>query len=47
MTIHRGHLFHLTGRPTVSDSPAALESVPDGALAVDAKGSIVYSGPPV
>jgi len=45
MTIHRGHLFHLTGRPTVSDSQAALQSVPDGALAVGDDGRIRYSGP--
>ena len=25
MTIHRGHLFHLAGRPTVGDSQGALE----------------------
>jgi guanine deaminase len=45
MTIHRGHLFHLAGRPTVSDSQGALESVPDGALAIGADGRILYSGP--
>ena len=45
MTIHRGHLFHLTGRPTVSDSQGALKSVPDGALAVGGDGRILYSGP--
>ena len=44
MTIHRGHLFHLTGRPTVSDSQAALQSIPDGALAVGDDGRIRYSG---
>ena len=45
MTIHRGHLFHLTGRPTVSDSQGALKSVPEGALAVGGDGLILYSGP--
>ncbi|MGS0686307.1 amidohydrolase family protein [Nakamurella sp. GG22] len=44
MRVHRGHLFHLTGRPSVTDSADALVSVPDGALAVDAAGRIVYSG---
>ncbi len=44
MRVHRGHLFHLTGRPSVSDSADALVSVPDGALAVDAAGRIIYSG---
>lgn len=45
MRVHRGHLFHLTGRPSVNDSADALVSVPDGALGVDAAGRIVYSGP--
>ena len=44
MTIHRGHLFHLAGRPTVGDSQGALQSVPDGALAVGGDGRILFSG---
>ena len=44
MQVHRGHLIHLTGKPTVSDSPQALISLPDGALAVDDGGRIVFSG---
>jgi len=42
--IHRGHLFHLTGRPAVEQSPGALVSDPDGALAVDDRGRIAFSG---
>ncbi|HWI30931.1 MAG TPA: amidohydrolase family protein [Microbacterium sp.] len=45
MTIYRGHLIHVTGRPTLGESPGALVSEPDGALAVDAQGRISYSGP--
>ena len=45
MQVHRGHLIHLTGKPTVRDSPQALVSLPDGALAVDDGGRIVFSGP--
>lgn len=45
MTVYRGHLVHISGRPTVSGSAAALVSVPDGALAVDTAGKIVFSGP--
>ena len=44
MQVHRGHLIHLTGKPTVSDSPQALISLSDGALAVDDSGRIVFSG---
>jgi guanine deaminase len=42
--VHRGHLFHLTGRPTISDSARALISIPDGALVVNDGGHIAYSG---
>jgi guanine deaminase len=42
--VYRGHLFHIAGRPTVADSQSALVSVPDGALAVDGAGTIVYCG---
>jgi guanine deaminase len=45
MTIYRGHLLHISGRPLVGDSASALVSVPDGALAVDETGDIVFSGP--
>ena len=43
-TLHRGHVFHLAGTPTVSESPAALVSLPDGALVVDEAGRIAYCG---
>lgn len=45
MTIYRGHLLHISGRPLVGESASALVSVPDGALAVDETGEIVFSGP--
>ena len=44
MNVYRAHLFHLTGRPSVSDSAEALVSIPDGALAVDDTGHIVFAG---
>lgn len=44
-TVHRGHIFHITGSPTVTESPAALVSIPDGALVVDQTGRIAFSGP--
>ncbi len=44
ITIHRGHIFHIAGAPIVTESAQALESYPDGALAVDASGLIVYCG---
>ena len=45
MTVHRGHVFHIAGSPTVTESPAALVSIPDGALVVDDTGRIAYCGP--
>ena len=44
VTIYRGHLLHITGSPALQDSADALVSEPDGALAVDAAGRIVFSG---
>ena len=44
MTVYRGHLLHISGSPVVTDSAAALVSVPDGAMAVDGGGTIVFSG---
>jgi guanine deaminase len=44
MKLYRGHLFHITGEPSVSDSPEALVSVPDGVLAVNDDGRIVFCG---
>ncbi|MUM18533.1 MULTISPECIES: amidohydrolase family protein [unclassified Mycobacteroides] len=43
--MYRGHIFHITGSPTVTDAPAHLQSIPDGALAVDTDGVIAYCGP--
>ncbi len=45
MTVHRGHIFHITGAPQVGQSADALVSIPDGALVVDDTGHITYSGP--
>lgn len=44
-TVYRGHIFHITGSPTVVDAATHLRSVPDGALAVSADGVIAYCGP--
>jgi guanine deaminase len=44
VTVHRGHIFHIAGRPSVSAAPAALVSIPDGALVVDDAGIIVFCG---
>lgn len=44
VTVHRGHVFHIAGRPSVSDAPSALVSIPDGALVVDDAGRIVFCG---
>jgi guanine deaminase len=44
VTIYRGHLLHITGSPTLAESADALVSEPDGALVVDARGRIAYSG---
>ncbi|ALR12220.1 guanine deaminase [Mycobacteroides saopaulense] len=43
--VYRGHIFHITGSPTVADAPAHLQSIPDGALAVGVDGAIAYCGP--
>ena len=44
-TLHRGHIFHLTGRPLVEDAAAALVEIPKGAILVDDDGVISWSGP--
>ena len=41
--VHLGHVFHIAGRPGVVDAPAALVSIPDGALVV-ADGRVVFCG---
>ncbi|MBO0982267.1 amidohydrolase family protein [Rathayibacter sp. SD072] len=43
-TVHRGHLLHIAGRPTLEQAREALVSVPDGALVVDDSGVIVWTG---
>ncbi|WP_037159442.1 guanine deaminase [Rhodococcoides fascians] len=43
--MHRGHVFHIAGSPTVTAAADALVSIPDGALVVDDDGVITYSGP--
>ena len=42
--VHLGHVFHLAGQPGVRESVAALVSIPDGALVIDADGRIVFCG---
>jgi guanine deaminase len=42
--VHYGHVFHLTGRPKVTESVEALVSIPDGALVVGDDGRIAYVG---
>ena len=42
--IHRGHIFHLTGRPTVQEAAEALCVYPDGGLLVDGAGVIRWCG---
>jgi guanine deaminase len=43
-TLHRGHIFHLTGRPTVEEATEALVEIPDGALLIDDDGVIEWCG---
>ena len=43
-TLHRGHIFHLTGRPTVQEAADALVEIPDGGLLVDDDGVIEWCG---
>jgi guanine deaminase len=42
--VHRGHLLHIAGRPTLEQAREALVSVPDGALVVDDSGVIAWTG---
>lgn len=44
-TLHRGHIFHLTGAPKIDEAAAALVEIPDGALQVDDRGVIEWCGP--
>lgn len=43
-TLHRGHIFHLTGRPTVEQAAEALVEIPDGAIMVNDNGIIAWCG---
>ncbi|MDI9896626.1 guanine deaminase [Rhodococcus sp. IEGM 1381] len=42
--VHRGHIFHVAGSPTVTDAATALVSIPDGALVVGDDGIIEFCG---
>lgn len=42
--VHLGHVFHIAGTPTVTEAPAALVSLPDGALVIDDAGRILFCG---
>ncbi|MFW0788953.1 guanine deaminase [Gordonia sp. CPCC 205333] len=43
-TVYRGHIFDIAGAPSASGAVDALRSIPDGALAVGADGTIIYCG---
>ena len=43
-TIHRGHIFHIAGSPLVLQASDALVDLPDGALAIDDDGRIIWCG---
>ncbi|WP_296666795.1 amidohydrolase family protein [Demequina sp.] len=43
--VYRAHVFHIEGAPAQSEVAAHLVSIPDGAMAVDAHGRIVWLGP--
>ncbi len=43
-TLHRGHIFHLTGRPSVQEAADALVEIPDGAVCVNDDGVIDWCG---
>ncbi|WP_284229444.1 amidohydrolase family protein [Mycobacterium antarcticum] len=42
--VHLGHVYHIAGRPLVTEAAGALVSIPDGALVVDDDGTIVFCG---
>jgi guanine deaminase len=42
--VHLGHVFHVAGRPTVTEAHEALVSIPDGALVIDHRGRIAFCG---
>ena len=43
-TVHRGHIFHITGNPGVQGATDHLAHFSDGALAVDDSGIITFCG---
>lgn len=43
--LHRAHIFHITGSPTVNEAPLHLVEHPDGGLLVDDNGRIAWCGP--
>lgn len=43
-TLHRGHIFHIAGSPTVADAPTHLAEFENGCLAVDDEGAIDWCG---
>ncbi|MDQ7825230.1 MAG: amidohydrolase family protein [Candidatus Eremiobacteraeota bacterium] len=43
-TLHRGHVFHLTGRPSLEEAVDALVEIPDGAILVSDDGIIEWCG---
>lgn len=44
VTVHRGHVFHVAGAPSVQHAADALIAIPDGALVVHRPGSGVLGG---
>ena len=44
VTIHRGHIVHIAGAPKVTEAAQAFAWFPEGALAIDGSGRIVYCG---
>ena len=43
-TLHRGHIFHLTGKPKVQEAVDAMVEIPDGAMLVSDDGVIEWCG---
>jgi guanine deaminase len=43
-TVHRGHLLHIAGAPSLAEARAHLVSIPHGALAVADDGTIRWAG---
>ncbi len=44
-TVHRGHVLHIAGAPSLEQARRHLVSIPDGALAVAPDGTIAWAGP--